>query len=91
MLRWCAPGLMLLALAANAALLAVPFYRGTMAVQVAFYGLAALGRVAVGPSVVRRVSGVAYYFVTMNLAIAVGFWRFLRHSQAAAWERTARA
>ena len=90
-LRWCAPGLMLLALAANAALLAVPFYRGTMAVQVAFYGLAALGRVAVGPSVVRRVSGVAYYFVTMNLAIAVGFWRFLRHSQAAAWERTARA
>jgi len=34
---------------------------------------------------------VAYYFVTMNLAIVVGFWRFLRQSQAAAWERTARA
>ena len=44
-----------------------------------------------GPSLVRRVAGVAYYFVTMNLAIAVGFWRFLRNSQAAAWERTARA
>ena len=53
--------------------------------------LALLGSVAVGPSVVRRVAGVAYYFVTMNLAIAVGFWRFLRNSQAAAWERTARA
>jgi cellulose synthase/poly-beta-1,6-N-acetylglucosamine synthase-like glycosyltransferase len=90
-LRWCAPALMLLALAANAALLEVPVYRVTMAVQVAFYCLAAFGSVAVGPSLVRRISGIAYYFVTMNLAIAVGFWRFLRNSQAAAWERTARA
>ena len=90
-LRWFAPALMVLALAANAALLDVPFYRVTMAVQVAFYCLAALGSVAVGPSLVRRISGIAYYFVTMNLAIAVGFWRFLRNSQAAAWERTARA
>ena len=31
---------------------------------------------------------MAYYFVTMNLAIAVGFWRFLRNSQRAAWDRT---
>jgi cellulose synthase/poly-beta-1,6-N-acetylglucosamine synthase-like glycosyltransferase len=90
-LRWCAPALMLVALAANAALLDRPFYRFTMAAQVGFYALALLGRVAVGPSLLRRVAGVAYYFVTMNLAIVVGFWRFLRNSQAAAWERTARA
>ncbi len=90
-LRWCAPALMLIALAANVALLDEPFYRVTMAAQVGFYALALLGSVSVGPSVVRRISGVAYYFVTMNLAIAVGFWRFLRNSQAAAWERTARA
>ena len=90
-LRWCAPALMLVALVANAVLLDQPFYRVTMAAQVGFYALAMLGSVAVGPSLVRRVAGVAYYFVTMNLAIAVGFWRFLRNSQAAAWERTARA
>jgi cellulose synthase/poly-beta-1,6-N-acetylglucosamine synthase-like glycosyltransferase len=90
-LRWCAPALMLVALAANLALLEQPFYRVTMALQAGFYGLAALGSMAVGPSVVRRAAGVAYYFVTMNLAIAVGFWRFLRNSQGAAWERTARA
>ena len=80
-----------LALAANVALLDQPFYRVTIALQAGFYGLAALGSMAVGPAVVRRASGVAYYFVTMNLAIAVGFWRFLRNSQGAAWERTARA
>ncbi len=90
-LRWCAPALMLVALAANVALLEVPFYRVTMAAQVAFYALAVLGSRAAGPSRVRRIASMAYYFVTMNLAIAVGFWRFLRHSQAAAWERTARA
>ena len=90
-LRWCAPALMLVALAANAALLDQPFYRFTMAAQVGFYALAMLGSMAVGPSLLRRVAGVAYYFVTMNLAIAVGFWRFLRNSQGAAWERTARA
>jgi len=90
-LRWCAPALMLVALLANLALLDAPFYRFTMAVQVGFYGLAFLGSLAVGPALVRRAAGIAYYFVTMNLAIAVGFWRFLRNSQTAAWERTARA
>ncbi|HZJ56569.1 MAG TPA: glycosyltransferase family 2 protein [Myxococcaceae bacterium] len=90
-LRWCAPALMLVALLANVLLLAAPFYRFTLAAQIGFYGLAVLGSLAVGPALVRRAAGVAYYFVTMNLAIVVGFWRFLRHSQAAAWERTARA
>ena len=90
-LRWCAPALMLVALAANVLLLEEPFYQVTMAAQVGFYALAVLGSLAVGPSVVRRTAGIAYYFVTMNLAIAVGFWRFLRNSQGAAWERTARA
>jgi len=90
-LRWCAPALMLVALLANIALLDQPFYRFTMAAQVGFYGLAVLGSVAVGPALLRRAAGIAYYFVAMNLAIVVGFWRFLRNSQAAAWERTARA
>ena len=89
-LRWCAPALMLVALAANVALLDQPFYRFTLGAQLGFYALAALGSLAVGPSGVRRIASAAYYFVTMNLAIVVGFWRFLRHSQAAAWERTAR-
>ena len=90
-LRWCAPALMLVALVANAVLLDRPAYRFTMAAQIGFYALAMLGSMPVGPSLLRRVAGVAYYFVTMNLAIVVGFWRFLRSSQAAAWERTARA
>ncbi len=90
-LRWFAPALMLVALVANLLLLGQPFYRLTLAAQLGFYALAWLGSLSVGPSLLRRIAGVAYYFVTMNLAIVVGFWRFLRNSQAAAWERTARA
>ena len=63
-----------------------------MAAQVGVLRAGAAGDVAVVPSArVAARGSVAYYFVTMNLAIAVGFWRFLRNSQSAAWERTARA
>ncbi|HUM11908.1 MAG TPA: glycosyltransferase family 2 protein [Myxococcaceae bacterium] len=90
-LRWCAPALLLVVMAANVALLDRPFYRVTLAAQLGFYALAGLGSLGIGPSRLQRIASAAYYFVTMNLALVVGFWRFLRHSQGAAWERTARA
>lgn len=91
LLRWCAPGLMAIALLTNLVLLHHPFFKLTFLVQASFYALALAGRVGLGHGLLRRVSSVAYYFVTMNLAIAVGFWRFVRNSQRAAWDRTARA
>ncbi|MCY1023838.1 glycosyltransferase family 2 protein [Pyxidicoccus sp. MSG2] len=92
LLRWCAPALMGAALLANVFLLDSMFYRFTLFGQALFYALAYLGKTGVlkrGTS--KRVASVAYYFVTMNLAIVVGFWRFLRNTQRAAWDRTARA
>jgi cellulose synthase/poly-beta-1,6-N-acetylglucosamine synthase-like glycosyltransferase len=91
LLRWCAPALMALALMANLFLLNSTFYRVMLAGQVLFYTLAYLGKRGALKGSARRVASVAYYFVTMNLAIVVGFWRFLRNSQRAAWDRTARA
>lgn len=91
-LRWCAPALMALALVANLFLLGEGlFYVASLGAQAAFYALAWAGgrRVSV-PGAFKKVASIAYYFVTMNLAIAVGFWRFLRNSQRAAWDRTAR-
>ena len=91
LLRWCAPALMAAALAANLFLLRHPFFKLTFLAQGVFYTLAALGRVGFGHGAMRRVASIAYYFVTMNFAIAVGFWRFLRNAQRPAWDRTARA
>lgn len=91
MLRWCAPALMAVALMANLFLLDSVFYRLTLFMQVMFYALAYLGKAGVLKGTGRRIASIAYYFVTMNLAIVVGFWRFLRNAQKAAWDRTARA
>jgi cellulose synthase/poly-beta-1,6-N-acetylglucosamine synthase-like glycosyltransferase len=92
LLRWCAPALMALALFANLFLLQRPFFKLTFAAQVLFYALAWLGKAGgLGQGVLRKISSVAYYFVTMNLAIVVGFWRFMRNAQRPAWDRTARA
>lgn len=92
LLRWFAPALMGTALVANLFLLDSVFYRFTLLAQGLFYALAYLGKVgALKRGTAKRVASVAYYFVTMNLAIVVGFWRFLRNSQRAAWDRTARA
>ncbi|MBZ4329279.1 glycosyltransferase family 2 protein [Corallococcus sp. AS-1-12] len=91
LLRWCAPALMALAFVANLFLLDSVFYRVTLGAQLGFYALAYLGRSGVFKSgAAKKATSIAYYFVTMNAAIAVGFWRFLRNSQRAAWDRTAR-
>jgi cellulose synthase/poly-beta-1,6-N-acetylglucosamine synthase-like glycosyltransferase len=92
LLRWATPFLLAVALLANVALAATPGawgYRLLVAGQLAFYGLALAGwRGASGP--VRRAASFAHYFVAMNVALSVGFWRFVRGTQRAAWQRTDR-
>ena len=90
LLRWTTPFLLAVALAANLAArrparrLAVP--RARSSAQLAFYGLALAGA-ARGAGPLRRVASLAHYFVAMNAALAVGFWRFVRGTQRATWER----
>jgi cellulose synthase/poly-beta-1,6-N-acetylglucosamine synthase-like glycosyltransferase len=90
-LRWCAPLLLALALMANAALaFRSGVYLAIFVGQLGFYALAALGASPLPSGGLRRVASPARYFVAMNLALLVGFFRFLRGSQRAAWDRTAR-
>ena len=58
--------------------------------QCCFYALAALA--ALRPSL-RRIKPVklAYYFVFMNYCAILGFFRFLKGNQSAAWEKSRRA
>ncbi|BDG07701.1 glycosyltransferase family 2 protein [Anaeromyxobacter paludicola] len=91
LLRWLTPFLLAGALVASAALAARGLlgYQALLAAQVAFYLLALGGRLGAGGPA-RRLMSSAHYFVAMNAALAVGLWRFLRGTQAAAWARTAR-
>jgi cellulose synthase/poly-beta-1,6-N-acetylglucosamine synthase-like glycosyltransferase len=93
LLRWATPFLLGLALGANGLLSARPGawgYRAILLAHVGFYALALAGRLGAAGRA-RKVAVVAHYFVSMNAALAVGFWRFLRGTQAATWQRTARA
>jgi cellulose synthase/poly-beta-1,6-N-acetylglucosamine synthase-like glycosyltransferase len=94
LLRWATPFLLAAALLANVALTAAPGawgYRAVLAAQLAFYALALLGRTRrLARGELQRAASLAHYFVGMNAALAVGFWRFLRGAQRATWERTAR-
>jgi cellulose synthase/poly-beta-1,6-N-acetylglucosamine synthase-like glycosyltransferase len=89
LLRWAAPFLLPVALAASFVGSTAPgawACRAILAAQVAFYTLAAAGERGAGSA-----GRTARYFVAMNAALAVGLWRFLRGTQRAAWRRTARA
>jgi cellulose synthase/poly-beta-1,6-N-acetylglucosamine synthase-like glycosyltransferase len=96
LLRWSTPFLLAAALLLNGALAGRPGawgYRALLLAQGLFYGLAVAGRRGAGGlhGPARRLASLAHYFVAMNAALAVGLWRFLRGTQAAAWQRTERA
>ena len=94
-LRWTLSPLgLILAFVANTILFfsgAHPFYTLLFFAQVAFYGMALLGSL---PSVKKsgfKLFRLCYYFVFMNLSVILGFFRFLRGRQPAAWEKARRA
>ena len=84
LLRYGSPGLHLIALAANAALLALgagPLYAVTLALQLGLLAAALLA----GPLRARPLL-LARYYVLTTASPAAGLWDWLRHGTAASWE-----
>lgn len=94
LLRWLSPVFLLLALVSNALLVALssnPVYDVTFALQLLFYGLAAVG------SITDRLSidslpyiQVPYYFLVANYGMSVGLYRFLGGTNIVTWETESR-
>jgi len=57
--------------------------------QISFYSIALIGR-ASSLAANIRVFGFCYYFVSMNIALLVGFFKFLTGTQKVTWDRTER-
>jgi cellulose synthase/poly-beta-1,6-N-acetylglucosamine synthase-like glycosyltransferase len=91
-LRWTCPFFLLGMLLTSALLWRVPLYRYALAAQLAFYlcSWLALYLPRRGGAALKLLR-LPTMFVSMNLALLVGFWRWLRGSQKAAWGRTARS
>jgi cellulose synthase/poly-beta-1,6-N-acetylglucosamine synthase-like glycosyltransferase len=90
LLRWLVPFCLLAMALANVPLAAEPFYRATLAAQAAFYGLALVGARLPGRRGAVRLLRLATLFSSMNLALFVGFFRWLSGRQRGAWARTER-
>jgi cellulose synthase/poly-beta-1,6-N-acetylglucosamine synthase-like glycosyltransferase len=91
LLRWTAPLFLALAFVSHWVLAIRPEaygYQLLLAPHLAFYGAALLGDEA--PGQLGRISLAIRHFLQMNFALAAGFWRWARGTQAAAWERTPR-
>jgi cellulose synthase/poly-beta-1,6-N-acetylglucosamine synthase-like glycosyltransferase len=89
-LRWVCPFLLLGALVGNLFLLGTPAGQLLMAAQLGAYALAAVG--AAVPVRIRslRLLRVPTMFVSMNLALFFGFFKWLFGQQSGVWERTPR-
>jgi hypothetical protein len=73
-------GVLVLTSAVLAAHPGAALWKALFAGQVVFYGLAAAGARA------GKLGAIARTFVVLNAAAIVGFWRFLRGSQAVTWQ-----
>jgi cellulose synthase/poly-beta-1,6-N-acetylglucosamine synthase-like glycosyltransferase len=89
-LRWLCPFFLLGMLVSNCLLWRDPFYLGLLFGQVGFYLLSAAAVLV--PTRFRSLKPLRLttMFTSMNLALLVGFCRWLRGNQHGVWRRTAR-
>jgi len=89
-LRWVTPLLLILAWSCSGALLRINPYQWLFALQTVFWLLALYGywRKRWGKPI--RASKIPLYFCTMNCAIVLGLFRYLRGLQSLAWKPTPR-
>lgn len=91
-LRWSIAPLFLLVLFVVNIILATeyPFYHIILILQFLFYILALVGWFLENQSIRLKILYIPYYFFIMNYSVYMGFFRFLKGSQSALWERAKR-
>jgi cellulose synthase/poly-beta-1,6-N-acetylglucosamine synthase-like glycosyltransferase len=93
LLRWISPQLLIVLFLLNALLIVQNpiLYTPLFCLQIFFYGIPLLGYL--NPKWIRFPgASVLYYFVSMNLALLIGWWRawFVRKPRGGGWERIGR-
>jgi hypothetical protein len=89
-LRWACPFLLIAAIVTSIALVGQPVYRVALTLQALFYTACVLGALIPASNRAGRLLRVFPLFAGMNLALLVGFWRWLRGSNSGIWTRTSR-
>lgn len=90
-LRWFAPHFMLIAFISNAFLVEKIIYLYLFIIQILFYATAWQGQKRINNN--QKVNGIVAiisFFVSMNVALGQGFFRFCKGHKSGGWKRTAR-
>ena len=87
LLRWIVPFLLIGMLVSSCLLFRSSFYRGALVVQALFYLWAALGYFFEQQAKKVRFGLLGYFWLAMNLAFLVGFWRFLFSHRGSTWQK----
>jgi cellulose synthase/poly-beta-1,6-N-acetylglucosamine synthase-like glycosyltransferase len=93
LLRWFCPAFMIGAAVSNALIVALGgsgFYIWLMVGQIAFYLTAYLVNLAPSRLKILKPLRLTTMFTSMNAALLVGFFRWIRGTQGGAWRRTER-
>ncbi|MBL3658175.1 glycosyltransferase family 2 protein [Fulvivirga sediminis] len=93
-LRWTlAPLCLILVLLANIylAYLQIPLYQLILVCQIAFYAFSIIGWLLQNNNLKLKIFFIPYYFSMMNYAVFRGFFRYMKGSQSAVWEKAKRA
>lgn len=88
--RWVCPFFLAGLMLSNLLLVDQPFYQMFLLGQLGFYALAALMAFLPARSKPMKLLRLTTMFTSMNLALVVGFFRWIKKSQKATWKRTDR-
>ncbi|GHE89389.1 glycosyltransferase family 2 protein [Thalassotalea profundi] len=91
-LRWFAPHLMLIILLSNLFLINSAPYLLLFIGQILFYGIGFYGQRKIDSG--EKVNGIVAiisFFLSMNIALGQGFFKFLKGHKSGGWQRTARS
>lgn len=87
LLRWVVPFLLIGMLTSSCLLISSSFYRAVLVIQVLFYLWAVMGYLFERQAKKVRFGLLGYFWLAMNLAFLVGFWRFLFSHRDPTWEK----
>ncbi|MFT6247897.1 MAG: cellulose synthase/poly-beta-1,6-N-acetylglucosamine synthase-like glycosyltransferase [Cognaticolwellia sp.] len=91
-LRWFAPHFMLIIFLANITLIEQPLYLMLFMGQVMFYVIGLYGQRKIdNGDKVNSLVAIISFFLSMNIALGQGFYKFLKGHKSGGWQRTARS
>lgn len=89
-IRWFAPHILVLCFIINMFLLDTALYIGLLLAQILIYGAAVVSLIYPPNIKLPRLLSLLLFFVNMNIALLIGFYKFITSNISPTWDRTSR-